>query len=119
MASHHLFLNTSSRSLRIKQHSACFLAAIRRYSLIEPKTESSGLETERTEPKKLEEYERLREEYERLKEAKARQGFASQTIEKASDAAEEAVLGESRFETVKERYKEPVGKGNFHKPRDE
>lgn len=49
-----------------------------RYSLIEPKTESSGLETVRTEPKKLEEYERLREEYKRLKEAKARQGFASQ-----------------------------------------
>ncbi|KAI8552903.1 hypothetical protein RHMOL_Rhmol06G0304500 [Rhododendron molle] len=75
MASHQLFLNTSSRSLRIKQHSACFLATIRRYSLIEPKTESGGLETERKEPKKL-------EEYERLKEAKVRQGFASQTIEK-------------------------------------
>lgn len=45
----------------------------------------------------------------------------SQTIEKASDGAEEAVLGESRVETVEERYKEPVlvGKGNFHKPRDE
>lgn len=55
------------------------------------------------------------EEFRRVAEEKTRQGFASQTIEKAEDGFQEAIAGDSNFESVKESFKEPLGKGNFHK----
>lgn len=61
------------------------------------------------------------EEFKRVAEEKSRQGFASQTVDKAVDAVEEATVGESEFESVKEAYKEPPsgGKGDFHRTGDE
>ncbi|KAG8386174.1 hypothetical protein BUALT_Bualt03G0121600 [Buddleja alternifolia] len=57
------------------------------------------------------------EEFERVAEEKSRQGFASQTTEKAADGAVEATVeDDSTFESVKEAQKEfPPGKGDFHK----
>ncbi|KAL0353594.1 UNVERIFIED_CONTAM: hypothetical protein Sangu_0940700 [Sesamum angustifolium] len=61
------------------------------------------------------------EEFKRVAEEKARQGFASQTVEKAQDGAEEAVVGEdSTFESVKEAHEEsPSAAGDFRKTGDE
>ena len=71
-------------------------------------------------PIKTEEYERVAKAFLKLKEAKARQGFVSHTMEKADDATTEAVLsGESNVESVKEKYKEPTGQGQFRKTGDE
>lgn len=58
------------------------------------------------------------EEFERVAEEKSRQGFSSQTVEKASDGAleaAEAAVGDSNPQAVKEAFKEPTGKGDFHK----
>lgn len=48
-------------------------------------------------------------------EEKSRREVTSQTVEEAQDGVEEATVGDSEVESVKERYKEPPGKGNFHK----
>ena len=72
-------------------------------------------------PSTAEEFERVAEEFKRVAEAKARQGIASQTVEKAHDGTEEeeAALRDSTVESVKEKYKESPGAGNFHKTGDE
>ena len=87
-----------------------------RYS--KPSKESGAHEKERA-PSTAEEFERVAEEFERVAEAKARQGVASQTIEKAHDGTGEAALEDSTVESVKEKYKESPGAGNFHKTGDE
>ncbi|KAL1815327.1 hypothetical protein ACET3Z_017901 [Daucus carota] len=55
------------------------------------------------------------DEFKRVAEEKAKQGVRSQTVEKAEDATLEATIGDSSdFESIKETYKEPVGKGKSH-----
>lgn len=58
------------------------------------------------------------DEFRRAAEEKERQGFASQTVEKAEDGGGEAAEKESDFDSVKESYKEPPGRGKFHKTGD-
>ncbi|KAK4398477.1 hypothetical protein Sango_1323200 [Sesamum angolense] len=118
---HHLLsLYSSSQASRIKRLTATATLPIsicRRYS--EAKQESihtaghGGVDQERA-PSTAEEFKRVAEE-------KACQGFASQTVEKAQDGAEEAVVGDdSTFESVKEAYKEsPSAAGDFRKTGDE
>ena len=53
-------------------------------------------------PSTAEEFERVAEE---KKAKEAQKGVASQSIGKAIDAAEEASLGKSKVESVKNRYK--------------
>ncbi|CAI9756960.1 unnamed protein product [Fraxinus pennsylvanica] len=60
----------------------------------------------------------IADEFKRVAEEKSRQGVASQTVEKAQDGIEEATMDDSKVESVKERYKEPPGKGNVHKTGD-
>ncbi|KAJ9567956.1 hypothetical protein OSB04_003922 [Centaurea solstitialis] len=55
------------------------------------------------------------EEFKRLEEDKASQGVASQTVDKAEDGATEAAVGDGRFESVKESFKEDVGVGDFRR----
>lgn len=64
------------------------------------------------------------EEFKRVAEEKSRQGFSSQTVEKASDGAAEAAAaaaadGGSEPQNVKEAFKEAPGKGDFHKTGDQ
>lgn len=83
--------------------------------------ETTGKESEERAPSTLEEFKRLSEEkaeMERLTEAKARQGFASQTVEKAEEGAS-AAMSDPKEEIVKEHYKECVGVGSFHKTGDD
>ncbi|KAL2245349.1 uncharacterized protein LOC105174823 isoform X2 [Sesamum indicum] len=114
MGGHLLSLYSSSQASRIKRLTATLPISIcRRYS--EGKQESintvhGGVDQERA-PSTAQEFKRVAEE-------KARQGFASQTVEKAQDGAEEAVVGDSTFESVKEAYKEAPA-GDFRKTGDE
>ncbi|XP_057464871.1 uncharacterized protein LOC130754653 [Actinidia eriantha] len=116
MGSHLFHLHASSRPPPICRLSAYSSTLIRRYS--QPSKESGGHEMERA-PSTAEEFQRVAEEFERVAEAKARQGVASQTIEKARNGTEEAALGDSAVESVKEKYKESPDAGNFHKTGDE
>ncbi|XP_027170485.1 uncharacterized protein LOC113770266 isoform X1 [Coffea eugenioides] len=59
------------------------------------------------------------EEFRRVAEEKARQGTTSQTVEKEADAFQETMAGDTSFETVKESFKKPPGRGNIHKTGDE
>ncbi|KAL7249225.1 hypothetical protein ACSBR1_011390 [Camellia fascicularis] len=115
-SSNHLlhFYYTSSRGAsRFNPLSAYFLfTPLRRYS--RPSKQSNGHGKEKA-PTMAEEFERVAEEFERVAEAKAHQGVASQTSKRMQDATEEAALGDARNKSLKERYKEPVGKGNFKK----
>ncbi|XP_011095335.1 uncharacterized protein LOC105174823 isoform X1 [Sesamum indicum] len=118
MGGHLLSLYSSSQASRIKRLTATLPISIcrvrtNRYS--EGKQESintvhGGVDQERA-PSTAQEFKRVAEE-------KARQGFASQTVEKAQDGAEEAVVGDSTFESVKEAYKEAPA-GDFRKTGDE
>ncbi|KAL0399274.1 UNVERIFIED_CONTAM: hypothetical protein Sradi_2270700 [Sesamum radiatum] len=115
-----LSLYSSSQASRIKRLTATlpFSICCRRY-YSEGKQESihtaggqGGVDQERA-PSTAEEFKRVAEE-------KARQGFASQTVEKAQDGAEEAVVGDSTFESVKEAHKEsPSAAVDFRKTGDE
>ncbi|XP_027931257.1 uncharacterized protein LOC114187262 [Vigna unguiculata] len=60
-----------------------------------------GLMEERA-PSTAEEFERVAEE---KKAKEAQKGVASQTLGKAIDGAEEAVIGKPKVESVKNRYK--------------
>ncbi|KAK3011487.1 hypothetical protein RJ639_012492 [Escallonia herrerae] len=80
---------------------------------------SSGHGVEEKAPSTAEEFLSIAKEKERKIEGckrkeKEREGVASQTVEKAADAFDEAESN-PRVESVKERCKEPIGKGNFHK----
>ncbi|XAR56727.1 hypothetical protein NMG60_11037310 [Bertholletia excelsa] len=103
MGGHVLYLYSSRRAAWVKRLSAFFPSPIRRYT-------KDSMEKAPT----------VAEEFERVAEAKSRQGFTSQTVEKARDGTEEAGMGESSTkETVKGKYKEPVGKGDFHETGNE
>ncbi|KAL0443426.1 UNVERIFIED_CONTAM: hypothetical protein Slati_2065300 [Sesamum latifolium] len=112
-----LSLYSSSQASRIKRLTATLPISIyrRRYSS-EGKQESihtGGTVDQERAPSTAEEFKRVAEE-------KARQGFASQTVEKAQDGAEEAVVGDSTFESVKEAHKEsPFAAADFRKTGDE
>ncbi|KAK7316792.1 hypothetical protein RJT34_00509 [Clitoria ternatea] len=103
MAGTHNFLtlfNASSRSSFAKKPSSPFLYnPIKNYGQAN-KGNHSRLMEERA-PSTAEEFERVAEE--RAKEAE--KGVASQTVDKTIDAAEEATIGNSKLESVKNRYK--------------
>ncbi|PIN07424.1 hypothetical protein CDL12_20011 [Handroanthus impetiginosus] len=116
MGGHLLSLHSSSQASRIKRLTAYLLFSTRRsYSYKGQGKKESGsghAGIEERAPSTADEFKRVAEE-------KSRQGFTSHTVEKGQDAAEEATLEESTFESVKEAHKEPPGKGNFHKTGDE
>ncbi|KAK4439839.1 hypothetical protein Salat_0318800 [Sesamum alatum] len=115
MGGHLLSLYSSSQASRIKRLTATLPISIRRYSSQGKKERNTaGYGVEERAPSTAEEFKRVAEE-------KARQGFASQSVEKAQDGAEEAVVGDSTFESVKEAHKEypGPGRGDFHKTGDE
>ncbi|KAG8386184.1 hypothetical protein BUALT_Bualt03G0122600 [Buddleja alternifolia] len=109
MGGHILSLYTTSHASRIRNLTANLPISIRRYTQ-RKKEDISGHLVEERAPSTAEEFERVAEE-------KSRQGFASQTTEKAADGAVEATVeDDSTFESVKEAQKEfPPGKGDFHK----
>lgn len=50
-----------------------------------------------------------------MAQEKAKHGVVSQTVDKAEDAVEEATIGDSSdFQSIKETYKQPVGKTTSH-----
>ncbi|CAK9163905.1 unnamed protein product [Ilex paraguariensis] len=106
MGCHVMFLYHSSRASLILRLPAYLPQSIMRYS--QARKENNGHGMEEKAPSTAEEFKRVAEE-------KAHQGVTNQTVEKAEEAFEEATVGDSKVESVKERYKEPVGKGNFHK----
>ncbi|KAI3456980.1 hypothetical protein Pfo_013643 [Paulownia fortunei] len=114
MGGHLLSLYSASQASRIKRLTTNLPLSIRRYNKQGKKESNIGHGVEERAPSTAEEFERVAEEM-------TRQGFASQTVEKAQDGGEEATVGDdSTFESVKEAYKEPPpGKGNFHKTGDE
>ncbi|KAA8523640.1 hypothetical protein F0562_010063 [Nyssa sinensis] len=112
MGSHLLHLYISSRASLINRLAAYFPKPIMRYYSESRKENNGHIGVEERAPSTAEEFERVAEE-------KARQGIVSQTVEKAYDGAEEATLGDSKVESVQERHKEPVGKGNFPKTCDD
>lgn len=61
----------------------------------------------------------IAEEFKRVAEEKARetdeQVVASQTVNKTYDGAEEAIQGNSRVESVKERYKEHESGSDYNR----
>ncbi|KAK7305161.1 hypothetical protein VNO77_43061 [Canavalia gladiata] len=91
--------HASSRSSLVKPSRPLFYNPIKNYGQAN-KGKQSRLMEERA-PSTAEEFERVAEE-----KAKAQKGVASQTLDKASDAAEEATIGNSNVESVKNRYKE-------------
>ncbi|KAL2496170.1 uncharacterized protein Fot_39927 [Forsythia ovata] len=108
MGSHILSLYSLQQASTMKRLTAYVPMSIRRFG--HGNKDKNGHGTEERAPSTAKEFERVAEE-------KSRQGFASQTVEKAQDSTEEAAMGDSSVESVKERYKEPPGKGNFHKTR--
>lgn len=52
------------------------------------------------------------EEFQRVAEEKTRQGFASQTVEKAEDVSQGAAMPDSTSASVKEGFKAPPNAGN-------
>ncbi|KAB2606022.1 hypothetical protein D8674_005739 [Pyrus ussuriensis x Pyrus communis] len=104
----HIFLlrafSSRSRSTILKSLAACHYKTNQRYRSQGRKGEHhhghAGIE-ERA-PSTAEEFKRVAEE--KLKVAE--QGVASQTADKAYDGTEEAILGDSNVESVKNRYKE-------------
>ncbi|CAA2960401.1 Hypothetical predicted protein [Olea europaea subsp. europaea] len=104
MGSHILSLYTSSQASKMKRLTAYVPMNISRFG--------HWHGTEERAPSTAEEFKRVAEE-------KSRREVTSQTVEEAQDGVEEATVGDSELESVKERYKEPPGKGNFHKTGDE
>ncbi|KAK2987026.1 hypothetical protein RJ640_004752 [Escallonia rubra] len=111
MAGNLVNLYMSSRASPAKRLTTYFPNHVRKYN--QASKESSGHGVEEKAPSTAEEFqsiakekERKIEECKRVSEEKERQGVSSQTVEKAQDG-------------VKERCKEPIGKGNFHKRGDD
>ncbi|XP_047959974.1 uncharacterized protein LOC125205194 [Salvia hispanica] len=108
MGGHLLSLYPATQASRLKRLTSSIpFSTIRRFK---HGREGQGIDKERA-PTTAEEFERVAEE-------KSRQGFSSQTVEKASDGAleaAEAAVGDSNPQAVKEAFKEPTGKGDFHK----
>nr|GLL38336.1 uncharacterized protein LOC109178188 [Ipomoea trifida]GMD53180.1 uncharacterized protein LOC109178188 [Ipomoea batatas]GME16830.1 uncharacterized protein LOC109178188 [Ipomoea batatas] len=101
---HLLHLYNSSRASMIKRLTAQFPVSVKRYA------GNHGVE---------ERAPSTEDEFRRAAEEKKRQGFASQTLEKAEDGAGEAAEKESDLGSVKESYKDaPPGRGKFHKNGD-
>ncbi|KAM1873581.1 hypothetical protein ACFX13_007396 [Malus domestica] len=106
----HIFLlrafSSRSRSTILKSLAACH------YTTNQPREQGehhhghTGIE-ERA-PSTAEEFKRVAEEKRKAEEKLkvAEQGVASQTADKAYDGTEEAILGDSNVESVKNRYKE-------------
>ncbi|KAJ7963747.1 hypothetical protein O6P43_013661 [Quillaja saponaria] len=92
-------LSSPSRPSLLKQFTPFFCNPIKRYGQASKDSHIHIME-ERA-PSTAEEFQRVAEE--KLKEAK--QGVASQTFEKTYDGVEEATVGDSKVESVKERYK--------------
>ncbi|KAL7131018.1 hypothetical protein ABFS83_13G171400 [Erythranthe nasuta] len=110
MGGHLLFIYSASQAARIKRLTANLPLSIMRYNHGKKESNSTGHA-----PSTAEEFERVAEE-------KSRHGFAAHTVEKAQDGVEEATVGDSNFQSVKEAFKDdtpPPGKANFHQTGDE
>ncbi|XP_019183319.1 PREDICTED: uncharacterized protein LOC109178188 [Ipomoea nil] len=105
---HLLHLYNSSRASMIKRLTAHFPVS-QRYAVASDRGNHGGVE---------ERAPSTEDEFRRAAEEKKRQGFASQTLEKAEDGAGEAAEKESDFESVKESYKDAPPRGKFHKTGD-
>ncbi|XP_027343777.1 uncharacterized protein LOC113856240 [Abrus precatorius] len=99
------FFHASSRSSLVKPSRPILYNPIKNYGKAS-KGKHSRLMEERA-PSTAEEFERVAEE--KAKEA----GVASQTLGKTIDAAEEATIGNSKAESVKNRFKEH--ESDYHK----
>ncbi|KAG4920807.1 hypothetical protein AAZX31_18G087700 [Glycine max] len=91
--------NSSSRSSLVKPSRPLLYNPIKNYGQAS-KGKHSRLMEERA-PSTAEEFERVAEE----KAKEAQKGVASQSLGKAIDGAEEASIGKSKVESVKNRYK--------------
>nr|AFK35033.1 unknown [Lotus japonicus] len=105
-------LHTSSRSSLVKPSRPFFYNPIKNYGQ-ENKGKNGRLMEERA-PSTAEEFLRVAEE----KAKESQQGVASQTVEKAVDGAEEAILGDSKVESAKNRNKEHEPGSDYHKKVD-
>ncbi|KAK9269572.1 hypothetical protein L1049_001348 [Liquidambar formosana] len=105
-----LLLYTSSRPSLMRPFTACLHEPIRRYNQASKENISHGIE---------ERAPSIAQEFQRVAEEKAHQGVASQTIEKAFEAAEEATSGDSNPESVKQKYKKTRGNESHHKTGDD
>ena len=92
--------NSSSRSSLVKPSRPLLYNPIKNYGQAS-KGKHSRLMEERA-PSTAEEFERVAEE---KKAKEAQKGVASQSLGKAIDGAEEASIGKSKVESVKNRYK--------------
>ncbi|KAL6497194.1 hypothetical protein OROGR_029123 [Orobanche gracilis] len=106
-------LYASSRSSLINPSAPFFYNLIKNYGQ-EIKGGKHGRSMEERAPSTAEEFVRVAEE----KAKEAQQGVASQTVEKAVDGAEEAILGDSKVESVKKRYKEHEPGTDYHRKGD-
>ncbi|OIT26168.1 PREDICTED: uncharacterized protein LOC109215664 [Nicotiana attenuata] len=118
-----LYFYSTSHVSRLKQRLVPFvpISVLRKYT--QSIKENYEHHAEEKAPTTAEEFMRVademaedKEHLERVAEEKDRQGFASQTVDKAMEAA---TMGDSNFDSVKESLKEPLGKGNFHKTGDD
>ncbi|KAL6584058.1 hypothetical protein OROMI_003347 [Orobanche minor] len=103
-----LLYSAPSRSSLAKPSSPFFYNPVKNYGK-ENKGNSGRLMEERA-PSTAEEFKRVAEE----KTKEAQQGVASQTVEKA----EEAIGGDSKVESVKNRYKQHEPGSDYHKRGD-
>ncbi|KAM1000684.1 hypothetical protein ACFX2I_007286 [Malus domestica] len=110
----HIFLlrafSSRSRSTILKSLAACHYTTNQRYSSQGSKGEHHHGHTgiEERAPSTAEEFKRVAEEKRKAEEKLkvVEQGVAGQTADKAYDGTEEAILGDSNVESVKNRYKE-------------
>ncbi|KAL2476245.1 Uncharacterized protein Adt_36981 [Abeliophyllum distichum] len=110
MGGHILSLYSSQQASTMKRLTAYVPMSIRRFGHGNKDKNRHG--TEERAPS-------IAEEFERVAEEKSRQGFARHTVDKAQDSTEEAAIGDSTVESLKERYKEPSGKETSTRRGDE
>ncbi|XP_061363922.1 uncharacterized protein LOC133307427 [Gastrolobium bilobum] len=102
-------LHASSRSSLVKPTRPFFYNPIKNYG--QANKDKHGRLMEERAPSTAEEFKRVAEE----KAKESQQGVASQTADKTYDAAEEVTIGNSKVESVKNRYKEHEPGSDYHR----